>query len=507
MQVSDPRAKPWLADDANFLATLGELDRGLGATSPDDDLPRDEAENVTTATPQAPPPAPRARVDSSAEAASRRSARVIEAARALSAVAPPPAPSAAPIESRPRPLLDLFPEWALMPESPASSVIAAPPAPPGRASPWLAGSPMIALRPEPAVPSQLDALTYETFYGLREKPFSLSTDPRFAYRSAAHQRAGEELVAAIHARSGPTVLTAPLGMGKTTLCRTVVQGIDRRTLTSLVLDPVESLDGLLMTMLVDFGVMAREDLAGAAQLDRPLLTSTLNTFLDSLVSLKAAAIVVIDEAQNVPIDLLADLVASLVPATPGASVLRLVLVGQPSLTKRLKHPDLRGLDRSIGQRLMLAPLGPDEVSGYVAHRLSVAGSQGRIAFDEGATAALFALSAGVPRVVNRLCDRAMTRGQQASAEVIDRALIEAAAADLDLQPPAEGPGLLGRLLIVTAFALLVLAGAAGALWASRDAVNRTIQQWEQIPLPPGGPVRQLSVPIAPIPPPDVDALR
>jgi len=84
----------------------------------------------------------------------------------------------------------------------------------------------------------------------------------------------------------------------------------------------------------------------------------------------------------------------------------------------------------------------------------------------------------------------MMRGQQASAEVIDRA-------------PAEGPGLLGRLLIVTVFALLVLVGAGGALWASRDAVNRTILQWEQMPLPPGGPVRRLSVPIAPIPPPDV----
>jgi hypothetical protein len=94
------------------------------------------------------------------------------------------------------------------------------------------------------------------------------------------------------------------------------------------------------------------------------------------------------------------------------------------------------------------------------------------------------------------------RGQQASAEGIDRALI-AASADLHLQPPAEGPGLLGRLLIVTVFALLVLVGAGGALWASREAVNRTILQWEQMPLPPGGPVRRLSVPIAPIPPPDV----
>jgi general secretion pathway protein A len=255
-------------------------------------------------------------------------------------------------------------------------------------------------------------------------------------------------------------------------------------------------------LLVDVGVMAREDPAGTARLTRSQLTSALNSFLESLVPLKAAAVVFLDEAQNVPVDVLGDLAAMLAPGTPGAGVLRLVLVGQPSLTARLKHPDLRGLNVTIGQRLTLGPLGADEVSRYVGHRLSVAGGQGRIAFGEGAIAVLFQLSAGVPRVVNRLCDRAMTRGEQASADVIDVALIEAAAADLDLQSADEGPGLLGRLLVVAVFALLVLVGAAGALWASRDAVNRTILQWEQMPLPPGGPVRPLSVPIAPIPPPD-----
>ena len=184
-------------------------------------------------------------------------------------------------------------------------------------------------------------------------------------------------------------------------------------------------------------------------------------------------------------------------------MLRLVLVGQPSLTKRLKHPDLRGLNASIGQRLTLGPLSADEVSGYVSHRLSVAGGQGRLAFDDTACGVLFQLSAGVPRTVNLLCDRAMTLGQQASTDLIDGALIEAAASDLDLQPAAEGPGPLGRVLIAAVFALLVLVGAAGALWASRDAVERTIRQWEQVPLPPGGPARQLSVPLAPIPPPEL----
>lgn len=491
MQVSDPRAKHWLADDANFLATLGDLDRGLGGLDPGL---------------ESPPLPPRSAPVSSETAASRTSARVIDAARALSAAAPLPS-SAAPVESRPRPLLDLFPEWALLPES------AGPPASPAPSESAAAAAaddaprrprpPMASLRPEPAVLPQLQALTGETFYGLPEKPFSLSTDPRFEYASASHARAREGLLAAIHARGGPIVLTAPFGMGKTTLCRALVQGIDRRIVTSLVLEPVQSFDELLKTMLVDFGVMAREDLAGAPHLTRALLASTLNTFLESLGPLKAAAVVLIDEAQNVPVDLLADLGAALAPGTPGAGVLRLVLVGQPSLTKRLKHPDLRGLNASIGQRLTLGPLSADEVSGYVSHRLSVAGGQGRLAFDDTACGVLFQLSAGVPRTVNLLCDRAMTLGQQASTDLIDGALIEAAASDLDLQPAAEGPGPLGRVLIAAVFALLVLVGAAGALWASRDAVERTIRQWEQVPLPPGGPARQLSVPLAPIPPPEL----
>jgi len=108
----------------------------------------------------------------------------------------------------------------------------------------------------------------------------------------------------------------------------------------------------------------------------------------------------------------------------------------------------------------------------------------------------------VPRVINVLCDRAMVRGQQSSAAVIDGALVDAASADLDLEAPAgERQGLLRAVLLAALFVGLVAAGAAGALWVSRDAVSRTILQWENIPLAPGGPVRRLPVPLAPTPPP------
>jgi general secretion pathway protein A len=347
--------------------------------------------------------------------------------------------------------------------------------------------------------SPLDA-TYDAFYGLHEKPFSLSTDPRFHYQSGAHERAGQALLAAIRTRGGPAVLTAPLGMGKTTLCRSLVLAIDRRTVTSLVLEPVRTIDELLKTMLVDFGVIAADELASAPHVTREMLTSTLVSFLESLAGLDAGAVLFIDEAQHLPAALLGDL--AVLMGTPAARVLQIVLVGQPALTYVLTVADLRALDASVSRRIELGPLAADEVSSYVMHRLTIAGANTRVEFDEAAIARLYELSAGVPRVVNLLCDRALTRGHAAVAAVLDRALVDASAEDLDLElPENEPPGLLASLLIVLAFALLMIAGAAAALWVSRDAVGRTIEQWENVPQPPGGPIRRLPVPLAPIPPP------
>jgi general secretion pathway protein A len=388
-------------------------------------------------------------------------------------------------------LLDLFPvtphERGAAP-MPGTGTAVGPQLPPRSRSTWK----------QDTVGRSRDGLTLEAFYGLRERPFSLSTDPKFHYQSAAHGRALRELLAAIGNRSGPAVLTGALGMGKTTLCRALAQKIDRRTVTSLVLEPLRSLDDLLKTMLVDFGVVARQGLAGATDPTRRLLAGALEAFLESLVPLQGSAVVFIDEAQNVPASVLGELDA----LCPDTRVLQLVLVGQSDLISLLDKPELRTLKARIARRSELGPLAAHEIAPYVAHRLSVAGAHTRIEFEEGTVARLFELSGGSPRTVSLLCERAMTHGHAASADVIATEFIQAGAVDLDLEaPPAHRAGGLRTVLLAAAFVLLMLAGAVSALWVSRDAVNRVILQWEQAPLPPGGPVRALPAPIAPIPPP------
>lgn len=345
---------------------------------------------------------------------------------------------------------------------------------------------------DPPIP---DAPTYEMFYGLRDKPFSPSTDPKFLHQGAAYERAGHALLSALDERRGVTVLTGPPGIGKTTLCRSVVPQIDRRTFSSLVLEPPLSIDDLLKTMLVDFGSISREDLARTPEATRDALRSTLTSLLASLASLQAGALVIIDQAQNLPVALLEELGAMLSdPSALGS--LQVVLVGDAALTSLLERPALRALNAMVTHHLALGPLGVDEIAGYVTHRLSMAGDHARVEFDQLAIARLGAFSAGVPRVVNSLCDRALAHGRQSSAGVIGGALIELAAADLQLQSPRSAQaGLLAALWLATAFVLLVVVGAAAALWVSRDAVARTVDQWEHVPQPPGGPVRRLPPPL------------
>src|SRR6185295_17406186 len=265
------------------------------------------------------------------------------------------------------------------------------------------------------------SLTYEPFYGLREKPFSLSADPRFLYRSPAHGPAFDSLLAGIRRREGLIVLTGEIGTGKTTLCRAVLQQLDRRTFAAFVPDPFVSREDLLKTLLVDFGVISISDLTrgrfnGAS---RSELSYPLYEFLDSLVPLQAFAVLVIDETQNLSLPLLEE-IRILSELERREKLLQVVLVGQPELRSSLTLPEMRQVDQRVSVRCELTALDAQGVVGYVNHRLVVAGLGGSsVEFTAAALAALHQGSAGVPRVINRLCDRALERAYAARTRTID----------------------------------------------------------------------------------------
>ena len=181
----------------------------------------------------------------------------------------------------------------------------------------------------------------------------------------------------------------------------------------------------------------------------------------------------------------------------------MILVGQPSLTKLLKRSELRLLNEEVAVRSHLGPLAADEIAGYVTHRLGIAGgNRSRVDFDEGALQRVYDASGGSPRLVNLLCDRALLRGFEASVSTITAEIVDAAAEDLDISPvAADTRGFLRVLITAVALAALVGIGAGAALWVFHDAVARTVVQWQNVPLPPSGPLPRLPVPLKPIPPP------
>jgi type II secretory pathway predicted ATPase ExeA len=279
------------------------------------------------------------------------------------------------------------------------------------------------------------SLTYEPYYGLKEKPFSLSADPRFLFRSSEHAPAFEELLNGIRRREGLITLTGEIGTGKTTLIRSVLQHLDRRTFSAFVPDPFVSREDLLKMLLVDFGVVSIADLKrgtlnGAS---RPDLSYPLYEFLDSLVPLQAFAVLILDEAQHLPLPLLEE-IRILSDLEGREKLLQVVLVGQPELRAHLKLPEMRQVDQRVSVRCELTPLGCDGVAGYVEHRLRVA-SEGsaRVEFSSAAIDAVYEASKGTPRLINLICDRALHHGYGARVGRIEPNYVWDAMADLGLE--------------------------------------------------------------------------
>jgi general secretion pathway protein A len=445
--VDDPESGQPFADDLSFL---DDLDRGLDVSGPAQPRPRAD---------------PR-----------------------------PHSEPATSVTSRQRPLLDLFPTTSA--ERPPSADGTA--LPPPRRHPWAVGS------SRPRTDAPLTALTYETFYGLHEAPFSLASDPKFLYHSTSHDRAAQDILSAIVRRDSIIVLTGDMGSGKTTLCRAVGEQIDRRTFTAFVVDPFIGIEDLLKSVLVDFGVISRADLARGRLSDatQSELMIALKEFLLSLVPLNGFAVVFIDEAQNLSPEML-EHVRGIADIEIDKRLIQFVIVAQPGFLKTLRRPELKRFAERVSVRCDLGPLAEDEISGYVFHRLAVAGGgPSLVEVDDDAFTLMYDLTHGLPRLVNRLCERVLAIGYEQSESLIDAAMVEAAARDVGLIEP-EGPSakMMRVGLGAAVFVVLTLVGAGAATLVFRPQIRRTVAQWQALPPPPPPPALAVVGPIEPIPGP------
>jgi general secretion pathway protein A len=284
-------------------------------------------------------------------------------------------------------------------------------------------------------------LSYEPFFGLRKKPFSLASDPEFLYESPSHTAALNALIAGIRRREGLLAFTGDVGTGKTTICRAVLRNLDRTTFSAFIPDPFASREDLLRMLLIDFGVTSVQDITTGplAHANRTQLSYLLSSFLDTLVPLDAFVVVFIDEAQNMS-DSLIEEVRVLSDAFNRHGQLQLVFVGQLELLDTLKSPTMRQVDQRVSVYTRLDPLSADDVFGYVQHRLQVAGaSANRPMFVPSALSLIHEASQGIPRVINRICDRSLQLAYERRSPLIDRQIVEDALDNAPAVPASRRP--------------------------------------------------------------------
>ena len=229
---------------------------------------------------------------------------------------------------------------------------------------------------------------------------------------------------------------------------------------------------------------------------RAELAAALHDFLVSLAALQAFAVVIIDDAQDLPIEVLGE-IRAFAEDIGDEPPLQIVLVGRPSLDKTLGGAALRDWNRRVSTRCRLTPIAADEVGSYIAHRLAVAGTSPRVRFDQTAAARVYELSGGVPRVINLLCDRTLEEGFKVSASMLDGQLVKAAAEELELSLPSSRSSWAQKAAMLAALLVLILIGAAAAAFVFRSDLSVLLGKWQNIPSFPSRPQPGAPEPIGP----------
>ena len=322
---------------------------------------------------------------------------------------------------------------------------------------------------------------YLTFFGLKEKPFNATPDPRFLYMSPGHREALSQLLYGTQERKGFIVLTGKVGTGKTTLLHALCQRLNGECAISFVVNSGLPFDELLEYVLADFGVTK----AGDSRAQRLM---ALNNFLIERERAGQNTILIIDEAQNLDVATLEQVRLLSNFETPTNKLLQILLVGQPELKTHLNVPELHQLKQRLGLRCQIQPLTVDATRSYIRTRLRIAGASDLGLFSDRAIDRISAYSGGIPRLINTVCDHCLIFGYAEQQRRIDRSIVNKAIKYLEEGTrPATNEKRSSRARLFARWSLgTVVSGVVGAvafLALKSQTTTQVIQSLRQLVTP------------------------
>ena len=307
---------------------------------------------------------------------------------------------------------------------------------------------------------------YTKFFGLNEKPFSITPDPRYLFMSERHTEGLAHLVYGVKDSSGFIQLTGEVGTGKTTLVRTLLVRIPKGVDVALILNPRLSSTEFLAAICEELKVPLPDDRSGTRE-----LVDALNQRLLESHAAGRRTILMIDEAQNLSADVLEEVRLLTNLETAKQKLLQIILIAQPELRDTLSQTNLRQLAQRVTGRYHLEPLSREETSNYIDHRMKVAGGLGEI-FDDKAKKEIYRFSGGVPRLINVICDRALLGAYAQETRVVTAPIIAKSIAEVSGK---EKPLLASRWLRPALAALAGMLIVAGFWAAMRDPQPAAVQ--------------------------------
>jgi general secretion pathway protein A len=269
---------------------------------------------------------------------------------------------------------------------------------------------------------------YADFFGLKQSPFSIAPDPRYLFMSERHREALAHLLYGVQGGGGFVLLTGEIGTGKTTICRCFLEQTPENCRVAYIFNPKLTVVELLRTVCDEFGVQVSHP--GSGEVTAKDHIEPLNAFLLASHAAGQNTVLIIDEAQNLSADVLEQLRLLTNLETNTRKLLQIILIGQPELRRLLARPELEQLAQRVIARFHLDALDEAETQQYIQHRMDVAGLHGPLPFTRDALRRVHTLTAGVPRRINLLCDRALLGAYASGQHRVERAVVDKAATEV-----------------------------------------------------------------------------